>query len=352
MGQRSFPYFCLLLLFFFYTLAFGQEYRDVVPGNVVTFPDDMHYRKDYRFQWWYFTGHLYDGSGREFGYELTFFIIGVQKRLFTSKFGTNNIYISHFAISDIEKKRFYHTADTDNGAFGFAGAKEDRLRVWVGNDSLEAAKEKMHIHALDGDTWLNLWLVPVKAVVLNGVGGYSRKSEESPLVSSLYFSYTNLATEGSLKFNGTVFRVKGKSWFDREISSKSLGKDYAGWDWFSIQLNDEREIMLYLIRRKDGTIDNFSSGTLVYPDGRYRHLSKNEFIVTVLKHYTSKKTGAHYPSQWKITIPSENAEFMVSPMIEDQEFLGTYSTGNYYWEGTCKVEGSSPGRAYVEMTGY
>jgi predicted secreted hydrolase len=352
MANRSLLFTCVLIFFSLQTSTSAQEYRDVSPGDTVSVPHGLYYLKDYRLQWWYVTGHLNDSAGREFGYELTFFVIGIQKKQFKSKFGTNNIYISHFAVSDIEKKMFYYTDDTDMGAFGFAGASEDRLKVWLGKNSLEAAQDGMHIHAVNGDTSIHLRLRPEKKAVLNGVDGYSRKSEESPLVSSLYFSYTNLETEGSLSLDGTVFRVKGKSWFDREISSRSLGRNYAGWDWFSIQLDDDREVMLYLIRKKNGTIDRFSSGTLVLADGSYRHLSKNEFSVRVLKYYTSKKTGARYPAEWKIDIPSEKMELMVSPLMEDQEFLGTYSTGNYYWEGTCRVEGSSLGRAYVEMTGY
>ena len=110
--------------------------------------------------------------------------------------------------------------------------------------------------------------------------------------------------------------------------------------------------MLYLLRNKDGSIDRYSSGTFIYPNGTYRHLSKDDFSVSVLAHYKSVKTGAHYPSEWEIKVPSENIMVTVSPLVEDQEVPAFNSTGNYYWEGTCKVEGSAKGRAYVELTGY
>jgi predicted secreted hydrolase len=344
--------FIFLILFSSNPYVFGQEYRDVVPDDTVKLPNDMYHRKEYRVQWWYFTGHLQDSSGREFGYELTFFVAGVQKREYRSSFGTNNIYISHFAISDVEGKRYFYADTADNGAFGFAGAEENRLNVWVGDDFLEGQPEEMRIRGREGNTWIDLRLVPAKKIVLNGVEGYSRKSEESALISSLYFSYTNMETEGSLGIAGSEFRVKGKSWFDREISSRGLGENYSGWDWFSLQLDDSREVMIYMIRKKDGSIDNFSSGTFVYPDGKYRRLRKDDFSVKILKHYTSKKTGARYPSQWKVTIPAESVEVTITPMLEDQEFLGTYSTWNYYWEGACRIEGTAHGKAYVEMTGY
>jgi predicted secreted hydrolase len=264
----------------------------------------------------------------------------------------NSLSISHFAVSDLTGKQFHFTERADAGAFGFAGAQENDLRVWVGENLLEGTMERMHVRALDRDKDLDLILIPRKPLVLNGEGGYSRKAEESPLFASLYFSYTSMEAAGALKIGDAVFRVKGKGWFDRELSTRGLSDRQKGWDWFSIQLDDNREIMLYLMRNKDGTLDRFSSGTFVYESGRYRRLVMEEFTVKVLDRYTSKKTGARYPSRWEITIPSENLIFTVTSLMEDQEFLATRSTGNHYWEGTCKVEGTAKGRAYVEMTGY
>lgn len=341
-----------LIFFLFFPGAFAGEYIDITPEYKPQFPRDFSLRKDYRVQWWYFTGHLFDEKGKEFGFELTFFVVGVQKKEFKSKFGVNALFISHFAITDVAGKKYYYTDKADAGAFGFAGAKDDELRVWVRENLLEGNREGMHIKAMDKDAAVDLRLIPVKPLVLNGAGGYSRKSEDSPLFASLYFSYTNLDATGMLRLGDTVFNVSGKSWFDREISTRGLSDKQKGWDWFSIQLDDGREVMLYLMRNKDGSLDGFSSGTFVYETGRYRHLGKDEFSVTELRRYRSTKTEAEYPSQWEIRIPSENLSLRVTPLLEDQEFLARGSTGNYYWEGTCRVEGTAQGRAYVEMTGY
>lgn len=335
-----------------FSFAYGQEYREVTGDSGITFPRDLYYSEDYRVQWWYFTGHLFEETGREFGYELTFFVVNVQKKEFDSRFGVNTIYISHFTLSDVQEKRFYFADKTDSGAYGFAGARDDLLKVWIGSNSAEGAPDKIHLQASDGPRSLDLYLTPAKPVVLNGASGYSRKSEESPFIASLYFSFTHVKTEGKITLGDTVFTVQGKSWLDREISSRGLSKKQAGWDWFSIQLDDKREIMLYLLRNKDGSIDSWSSGTFVYPDGTYRHLTKDAFSVAVLDRYTSLKTGARYPAKWKVHIPSEKITLTLTPLIRDQEVLAYASTGNYYWEGSCIVEGSAGGRAYVEMTGY
>ena len=335
-----------------YSLCFGQEFLDVTPGRRLGFPESFYYQEDYRVQWWYFTGHLFDGSGREFGYELTFFVVNVQQRNYRSRFGVRRVYISHFAVSDVAGNTFHFSDNADTGAYGFAGADNDRVRVWVGDNVLEGTLGKMHLKASGADDAIDLQLVPVKPVVLHGKQGYSRKSAVSPSVASYYFSYTDLDTEGELRINNKTFRVRGKSWFDREISTRGLAENQAGWDWFSVQLDDKREIMLYTLRNKDGSADPYSSGTVIYPDGRYRHLAKDDFSVRIQANRKSGKTGARYPSQWEIKVPSEQLAMRITPLIADQEVLAYHTTGNHYWEGACRVEGPAKGRAYVEMTGY
>jgi predicted secreted hydrolase len=350
--MKKIAFFSIVIVLLCSLPANAGEWRTVSPGDRVSLPADLYFQKGYRIQWWYFTGHLYDAQGREFGYELTFFAAGVQQRRYESKFGVDTVYVSHFAISDIAGKKFYHFSDVDSGAYHFAGADGSRLHVWVDRNALEGNLTRMHLRAHAKGAGLDLVLVPKKPIVLNGDNGYSRKSEESPLIASLYFSSTDVETTGTVKVQNTLFSVNGKSWFDRELSSQGLAENEAGWDWFSLQLADGREIMLYLMRKKDGSIDRYSSGTLVERDGNARHLVKDDYQIKVLGSYRSKKTGIRYPAKWSIIIPREKLELVVTPMLEDQEFTGGRMRGNTYWEGTCRVEGSVPGRAYVEMTGY
>jgi predicted secreted hydrolase len=351
--RRKKVYLSIFLIFLLTpSLALAEEYRDITENTRPEFPQDFFFQKNYRVQWWYFTGHLFDASGKEFGYELTFFAVGVQKREYQSKFGVETIYMSHFAISDVEGKRYYFGDMADSGTFNFAGSSAKELKFWIGKNVLEGTIEKIHIKFFNKKIALDLVLMPRKPVVLHGDGGYSRKSEESPLLASIYFSCTNLETKGTVRVGDTVLPVHGKSWFDREISTRGMSREDIGWDWFAIQLNDGREFMLSILRKKDGTFDKYSSGTVVYRDGRSKHLLLSDFRIRVLRRYKSKKTGAEYPAGWEVKIPSEDLDLNVVPLIEDQEFLTTHSTGNYYWEGTCSVEGTEKGRAYIEMTGY
>ena len=333
------------------TLSAG-EYREVTPESRLSLPGDYYFRPDYRVQWWYFTGHLFDKDGHEFGYELTFFVVGVQKRRYQSKFGVNNIYISHFALTDVAGRRYSYSEKSDSGAYGFAGADARRLKVWVDRNSIEGLPDRIHLRASGEPGDLDLVLTSLKPAVLHGDKGYSRKSEESPLEASLYYSLTDLRSRGTLKTGGKSFDVAGKSWFDREISAGRKGWKEKGWDWFGIQLDDGREIMLYLMRNRDGTIDRSSSGTLVQKDGSYRHLSLDDFTIHASGEYRSARTAARYPARWEIRIPSEGLQLRVIPLLQDQEFIATRTTGNYYWEGSCGVEGTVKGRAYAELTGY
>jgi predicted secreted hydrolase len=329
----------------------AQQYHQITPDHSVTLPRDLYYKSGYRVQWWYFTGHLFDQEEREFGYELTFFTVHVQDRNYDSRFGINTIYISHFALSDIFEKKFYFADQADRGAFGFAAALREKLDVKVGKNRVHG-DEKIFLTAAHDAMSLDLQLQPTKPFVLNGQNGYSRKSEESPLIASLYFSSTNISTKGRIQIGNRTYAVTGISWFDREISTMPLGENKSGWDWFSIQLNDSREIMLYLIRNADGSIDPYSSGTFVYKDGTYRNLTRDDFLVTPMSYYRSEKTGIQYPARWSVAIPSEDIRIIITPLLQDQEILAYRTTYNVYWEGSCKVEGTSHGRAYVELTGY
>lgn len=349
---RCFIYMAICWCILSGSLLFGDAYREVRPGDEITLPQDLYYRPGYRVQWWYVTGHLADERGREFGYELTFFAVGVQPKAYRSRFGLNTIYISHFAISDVAGQRFSFHDESDRGAFDFAGAHEQQLGVWVGANRLEGSMSNMHLQARGETERLDLSLVPRKPFVLNGEKGYARKTEASPFDASLYFSCTRLATEGTLRFEDREYRVTGTSWFDRELASRELDASALGWDWFALQLDDGEEVMLYSIRRIDGKLGAYSSGTMVYGNGESRHLKRDDFEITTLEYYTSKKTKARYPSKWRVVIPSEGLNVIVVPQIEDQEFLAPHTTWNAYWEGTCKVDGSHRGRAYVEMTGY
>lgn len=337
-----------------------EEFRLATEGYRYAFPRDHGAHEEYRTEWWYYTGQLTAKNGRPFGYELTFFRRGMpreQTKTLPSQWAVTHLYLAHFAVSDLSKGRFHYAEKMSRAGLGKAGAASDRLNVWIDRWSAEsplAAPGTQTLHAADGDLAIQLTVSPEKPLVVHGTGGISRKGS---VAASHYYSFTRLATTGTLSVGGERFDVTGNSWMDHEFGSAELGKDLVGWDWFCLQLDDHRELMLYHLRRTDGSADPASSGTLIDRDGRGHHLTVSEFTLEPISYWTSQTSHARYPQRWRLTIPSQQLSFELVPLMADQELSTTRSTQVTYWEGAIEATGSIQGRAahgrgYMELTGY
>jgi predicted secreted hydrolase len=333
-----------------------------------SFPRDHAAHTAYENEWWYFTGHLRAADGREFGYELTFFRVGLRPgerppRPGQSRWRGTQLFPADFAITDVRDGGFWFTRTFDREALGMGGAASDRLAVHAGSWSLrgeperDARLERMQLRAARGGNALALTLDPLKPPAVHGSGGISRKGP-CPSCASHYYSYTRLRTTGTLTYGGTSYAVTGTSWMDHEYGTRELAAGIVGWDWFSLQLTDGRELMLYVLRRRDGSAIPESSGSLIEKDGRVTHLSHAAFKVTVRGGTTwrSPHTGASYPALWEVVVPSAGLWLSLTPAVADQELTGGPG-GVAYWEGAVDVRevasgGKQVGRGYVELTGY
>jgi predicted secreted hydrolase len=334
-------------------------YQLALPGRKLSLPADHYSHPDFKVEWWYYTGHLKSESGKRYGYQVTFFRFGLRDRqgdvrdkppLFT------DLYMAHFAVSDIDRKKFLFRERINRGYQGKAGAETDRYLVWNEDWKVEGDLKTHVIQVNDRGTKLSLRLNSLKATVLHGENGLSQKGEGEGR-ASYYYSLTRMKTDGELTIDGKIEKVQGLSWMDHEFGSNQLREDQVGWDWFSLQLDDQTEIMLYLIRRKDGSPDPYSSGTLVKADGTTKHLKLEDFQVDILDRWKSTKSGGNYPMKWKVTIPAEGIELGILPEFTDQELITNRSTRVTYWEGAVQVNGTirnkpMAGAGYVELTGY
>lgn len=337
-------------------------FQSATAGYRYNFPRDHGSHPIYRTEWWYYTGHLHSKSGRSFGFELTFFRRGIppdEIKTLPSKWSVKDLYLAHFAVTDITGKRFHFSEKLSREGLGKAGADESRLLVWIDDWRAEASTEPSASHTLvarDETHTLALTLQPTKPLVTHGAAGISRKGKDVGQASH-YYSFTRLATSGKLTIDGESFEVTGTSWMDHEFGSAELGTDQVGWDWFSIQFEDDTELMLYRMRRKDGASDLASSGTAVSPDGRTRHLEVTDFQIESSGTWTSAESKATYPAKWQLTIPLLGLILDVTPLLADQELRTSRSTRVSYWEGAVAVTGTKQGRpikgqGYVELTGY
>lgn len=321
------------------------------------FPDDHGPHPEFQTEWWYYTGNLESADGRRFGYQLTFFrrAITPTETARASDWATNQIYFAHFALTDAKNNTHASTERFSRGAAGLAGATGNPFRVWIENwnaTSLNADGSQVQLFAEDEGQSINLTLTSLKPPTLHGERGLSQKSADAGN-ASYYISFTRMKTSGIAKVNGEQFAVTGESWMDHEWSTAVLGENAIGWDWFSIQLSDNRELMLFQIRQKDGSIEPLSSGTLIEPDGATRHLKREEFKIDVLATWTSNQTRATYPARWNVAVPSAGIRLELKPIVADQEM----NVSIIYWEGAVDASGQSNnkqvnGRGFVEMTGY
>ena len=350
----------ICVLFLMAGLLAGQQtvnYRLALPGYVYSFPRDHGSHPDFKLEWWYYTGHVHSNDGRDFGYELTFFRTGMD-RLYEnpSSWRVRDLYMAHFAVTDITGKKFYYFEKLNRAGPGIAGAATGSLHVWNENWSAESQGQAMKLTANAGAVAIELTLESKKAPAVHGIGGISQKAEGIGH-SSHYYSTTRLASTGEIRVGTQTFQVQGESWMDHEFGTNELTENQAGWDWFSIQLDDASEVMIYRLRNRDGSLDGHSSGTIVGVNSQTEHLAIEQFIATPLRYWRSGKTGTSYPIEWTIQLPKQACAFRMIPLLDDQELVTTRSTGIAYWEGAVRVTGTCSGktvtgRGYVELTGY
>jgi predicted secreted hydrolase len=323
------------------------------------FPRDHAAHPAFRSEWWYYTGHLRAADGRRFGYELTFFRYGIRPGdppppRGKSRWRGHQLFPAHFAITDVDGKRFVYDERFVREALGMGRASAATLDVAAGSWTLRGDRPfRMHADA-EGVGTIDLAQIAEKPPAVHGRDGISLKAACNTCASH-YYSMTRLRTSGTLVYRGERLRVDGVSWMDHEFGSDELLADMSGWDWFSVQLDDGREIMDYRLRRKDGSVVPESSGSLVARDGAVRYLPRDAVRVDVLGSWTSPHTTARYPSGWRLRVASAGVDVRLLPALADQELANT-AGGVSYWEGAVEVTDARNGRhlgvGYVELTGY
>ena len=330
-----------------------DPYQRATPGYRYSFPRDHFEHPAFRTEWWYYTGNLRDSAGKRYGFELVFFRQGRRRgpAANPSAWRVDDLYLAHVAVTDIGGKRFYYHERLNRAGPGVAGASLARRRVWNGNWSAQWQAERQTLEATADEFRFRLDLRSAKAPVIHGLNGISRKGEAAG-EASYYVSLTRLNVSGELWLNGAKHDVTGTSWMDHEWFTNQLAKDQVGWDWFSVQLDNQTELMLFQLRRRDGSIDPYSAGTYIDAQGHTRHLARDEFTLTPLAYWKSARTGASYPVRWQIRVPSLGLSLDAAAAMDAQELATGDQTGPAYWEGSVTYTGSATGAGYLEMTGY
>ena len=357
----------LLLVCAATTYAAGDIWRHADPGHRWTWPRDHYAHRDYRTEWWYFTGHLQPATGdttANLGFQLTFFRLGMippRTPMPRAELAAHGGVMAHAALTDPAAGRhvFSEVLWRETPLLGGFGEAGDSLIAWcrapAGTDGrwrLGLQGQTFLLHAVDKtrDLAYDLTCRPVKPVVLHGDNGFSAKNAAGS-TGSLYASCTRMSVTGSVTRDGRRIPVAGWCWMDHEIFSDTLAPDLKGWDWVSLQLDDGRDLMLYRLFHPDGSTAH-ASGTLV--DSRGRATPLERWSLVPQKTWTSPATGAPYPVRWRLDVPAADLEVELKATMDDQENRSLKS-GIHYWEGAVTATdhtGRRVGRGFVEMTGY
>lgn len=336
----------------------AAQYRTALPGYRYEFPRDHFNHSDFQTEWWYYTGNLKSSNGHRFGFELTFFRQAVSRNPANAgAWDVQDLYLAHLALSDLDGGKFYHSERTNRSGPGIAAVSESLGRLWNGNWQIQWHGSDQKLQAIDPRFQLHFTLHPEKPPVIHGENGVSQKSE-GPGRASHYISLTRLATSGVIVIDNKKLEVTGISWMDHEFFTHQLDSNQTGWDWLSFQLDDHTELMLFHLRRKDGSIDPYSAGTYVDATGKTTHLRSSDFgLEPAGEKWTSPITGAAYPIHWKIAIPKLGLALEAKTPLASQELTGTTKLFPTYWEGAIVLAGhcnAQPlsGAGYLEMTGY
>jgi predicted secreted hydrolase len=361
-----------------------RGFAPVLEPRPFAFPRDHGPHPDYRQEWWYVTGNLDSAAGERFGLELTFFRFAlapapagapavassssvtlaasmppapseqVAPNGVDSRWRTGQIYMAHFAITDVAREKFRFTQKLSRGAVGLAGAQIPPLHVWIDDWSLAAVspgETHWSLRAAESGYELTLDAQALLPPVLNGDHGFSRKSND-PGSASYYYSIPRVAVRGRLVRDGKPLEVQGLAWLDREWGSGTLSSSEQGWDWFALQLRDGSSLMFYALRNRDGSRDPNSAGTWISATGQARALSSDQVEIDVVEYWINPR-GERYPGRWRVRVPKAGIDVDVRPVLPDQELAASAR----YWEGAVDVIGASggqktDGRGYVELVGY
>ncbi len=369
-----------LLLWLLFALSWGVAgdspgFRKARAGYAFVFPRDHGSHPDFELEWWYLTGHLEDRkSGRAFGFLATFFRSALKpspdsdasspasSSTATPFFGKDQAFLAHVALLDVKDGRFHFEERLNRGGWDADAATTD-LDLRNGNWSLkrQPTPENTEMFQLNAtilaDAQFSLTLAAAKPRVIFGENGISRKSLTGEAASH-YITFPRLATSGQLRYLGTQYEVTGTAWMDHEFSSSQLGPEQTGWDWASIQFDDQREIMLYRLRDQEGRADPASRLTWIDHQSRQSSYPPDAWSWEAQRTWHSAETGATYPIDFIVTAPDPadgvTRRFRLRPLAEKQEITGKLD-GIAYWEGACEVldeSGKRIGNAYVELTGY
>lgn len=322
-------------------------FSPVVAGKTFSFPADHGPHPDFRIEWWYVTANLKDAGGSAYGAQWTLFRQAMQPGSERDGWASLQLWMGHAAVTSAVTHRFSETFA--RGGVGQAGVETRPFAAWIdawemrGSDQTgDTTIAPLDLKASAADFRYALHLTADRPLILQGDGGYSKKSEREQ--ASYYYSQPFFKVAGSITIDDRPIDVTGQAWMDREWSSQPLASDQSGWDWFALHFKTGEKLMLYRMRQTDG--HHYASGNWISPDGKARQIVSAD--IDMVPNAPVEIQGHRLPVVWHIAIRSLALSIECAP-LNARSWMGT---GFSYWEGPISFAGSHSGVGYLEMTGY
>ena len=362
-GRTVWKYFvALAVMLGVHNTLMADEFSTATSEYSWRFPNDHGAHPAYKTEWWYYTGQLYD-EGKEpfvdtprYGFQLTFFRRG--------ELVSNNTvgeYMAHAALTDLATGKTHFAQRLGGGGIGIAGVADNSLAAYSGDWSVDPLAGRLVLRFSLSDSQsivVRLLTEPLPPVWLQGKNGFSQKATCDGC-GSMYYSIPRISVVGNIEGEGVSHaNLHGMAWMDHEFMSNSLAKNHVGWDWLGLMLKDGRSLVVFQLRDKAGRVDFASAG--IWNGTEAKRLSASEFTMTPRTYWKSGESGARYPVSWRIEIPSEGIDTVVSARVEGCEVGGAMKDTKdsndskevlRYWEGPV-ASGNESVVGYLEMTGY
>ncbi|TWU39685.1 lipocalin family protein [Novipirellula artificiosorum] len=325
------------------------------PKVSVQLPRDLCYKEHVPSEWWYYNGHLSD-SDRRLTFHVAFFrqrtdSVRVGRWLPLRLFGTH-YWCAHFSLMDLQTGESWFTHR--RSLWWHGRAERDRFKVRLGRWSIEGDCASQRLRIGPTNMHLDLHLSIRKSASLHGDQGRFHKHPEQ---ECFYFSFSKIDAHGFLKLNDKELPVQGTCWMDREYGSVTMAQTLRGWDWFCLQLDDGRELLIYVLRSRQPSNLPPYYASLIDQGGKAQFIPIGGCNVIVESQWTNPATRNTYPSKWRIELPSLAMVLQVQPLLQEHEIDTRGSTNVLFWEGPVAVSGTEEGqciqgRGFVELVGY
>jgi predicted secreted hydrolase len=329
----------------------AENYPAVVADRGLQLPRDLGAHPEFRNEWWYITGWAEVANGNPLGVQVTFFRNRPRvAEANTSRFAPRQLLFAHAALSDPAYGRLRHDQRAAREGFGLAHAAEHTTDVSIGDWSLKLIDGGYVARIPAREFGLELHFAPTQPMLAEGDAGFSRKG---PLAeqASYYYSQPHLAISGRIAIDGRPSSVGGVAWLDHEWSSEPMPATATGWDWAGINLDDGGALMAFRMRDRSAS-SLWTSATHRAADGSVRTFEPNAVRFATRRQWRSPRTAIAYPVAMQVA--AGDADYVLEPLMDDQEFDSRASTGAIYWEGAVQAtqSGRRIGRGYLELTGY